>query len=163
MHATSSDRCGSAGFTIIELVAVLALTALVSLAVLPRLDAISSMRAAGWREQVLAALRHAQSTAQSHRRLVCVNVATGAVTLTLATTNPATSCPAALPGPDAQAAWARDGAAPSTTVAPAGVLYVQPTGRVTTAAAADSTAVDRVISIAGEASITVVGETGHAH
>ena len=42
---------------------------------------------------------------------------------------------------------------------PAGALYFQPTGRVTTDGAGSS-AVARTISIAGQSSIVLVGETG---
>jgi MSHA pilin protein MshC len=87
-------------------------------------------------------------------------VATGAVTLTIAATNPAAACGGALTGIDGNAAWARDAAAPATAVAPAGVLYFQPSGRVTTSLAG-STASNRSITIAGETPITLTAETGH--
>lgn len=161
MRANCSDPHRPRGFTVIELVAVIVLMALLAVAVLPKMDAMTAMRGAAWRDQVLMALRHAHATATSHRRLVCVSVATGAVTLTIAGSNPATSCGGALPGPDGNADWARDPNAPATTVSPAGVLYVQPTGRVTTGGSASSAVADRSISIVGETAISVVGETGH--
>lgn len=157
----SCSRHRRRGFTVIELITVIALMALLTLAVLPRLDVMTSMRGAAWRDQVLAALRQAQGVATSHRRLVCVSVATGTVTLTLASANPASSCTLPLPGPDGDAAWARDAQAPATSVAPAGVLYVQPGGRITASGAPDSSAGDRSIAISGETTIQVVGETGH--
>ena len=161
MPANCSDRRPQHGFTVIELVAVIVLMAVLAVSVLPKLDVMNAMRGAAWRDQVLMALRHAQATATSHRRLVCVTVATGAVTLTIASANPATGCGASLPGPDGNADWARDAKAPATTVSPSGVLYVQPTGRVTLAGNASSAAADRSIAIDGETSITLVGETGH--
>lgn len=161
MRAISIDRRRPWGFTVIELIAVLVLMALTAIVVLPRLEVMATMRGAAWRDQVLMALRQAQSTAASHRRLVCVTVATGAVTITMASANPSTSCTLAVSGPDGGAQWARDAQAPATSVLPSGVLYFQPTGRVTVGGSANTAVADRTISIAGEASIAVVGETGH--
>ena len=111
---------------------------------------------------VVAALRHAQATAQSHRRLVCASVATGAVTLSIATSNPATACASALPGPDGGAAYASDDRGTATSVAPAGVLYFQPNGRIT-ADGAGASATDRSVVIDGQDAIGIVAETGHVH
>jgi prepilin-type N-terminal cleavage/methylation domain-containing protein len=150
-----------AGFTLMELVAVLVLVGVLAVTVAPRMDGALSLRTTAWRDQVLAALRQAGALAQGHRRLVCVNVASGAVTLTLSSANPATSCTAAVPGPDGNAAWARDANAPATAVSPAGTLYFQPNGRVT-ADGAGTSVVDRSISITGETAISLTAETGHA-
>jgi len=155
MRARSSEP----GFTTVELVAVMVLMGVLAVVALPRLEGALSMRGDGWRDQVLAALRHAQSTAQSHRRLVCASVATGAVTLTIASANPASSCASALPGPDGDARYAHDSRAIATSVSPAGALYFQPNGRVTSDGAG-STAADRSIAIDGQDPVTIVGETG---
>lgn len=149
------------GFTLVELLAVLVLLGILAAVALPRLDLVSSMRSAAWRDQVLAALRQAQSLSQGHRRMVCVDVATGSVALSIASTHPAAACGTALAGPDGATPWARDSGAPATAVSPAGTLYVQPSGRVTLDAAG-TTATSRSITIAGEDAITVVGETGLA-
>ena len=80
MRAKCSDRrppgARTQGFTIIELVVVLVLLGIVAVAVMPKLDVITSMRGSAWRDQVVAALHHAQSQAASHRRLVCMEIAT---------------------------------------------------------------------------------------
>lgn len=148
------------GFTLVELIAVLLMVAVLAVVALPRFDGAMALRGAGWREKVLVALRHAHSVAQGHRRLVCVAVSGGAVTLTIASTHPAGSCDATLPGPDGHASFAHDAAAPATTSSPAGTLYFQPSGRVTSDAAGAS-AVNASIAIAGEEAIALVGETGH--
>jgi prepilin-type N-terminal cleavage/methylation domain-containing protein len=157
MCASSSRR--QAGFTAIELVAVTVLIGVLAVVALPSLTAALSFRGDQWRDQVLAALRMAQSTAQSHRRLVCATVATNAVTLTIATANPATTCASALTGPDGGANFATDTRGIATAVSPAGTLYFQPTGRITTDGAG-TTATDRSITISGQGSISVVAETG---
>ena len=55
---------------------------------------------------MLAGLRYAGQSAQSHRRLVCADVRATAVTLRIATNRPASACDAALTGPDAGTHWA---------------------------------------------------------
>ena len=144
----------------IELIAVMVLAGVLVTVALPRLQTALTIRGDNWRDQVLAALRQAQSTAQSHRRLVCASVATDAVTLSIASANPASVCASALPGPDGHAAFARDDRGTVTSVAPAGILYFQPDGRITSDGAG-STAADRSIGIAGQDAISVVAETGH--
>ena len=159
MCANFSDvRCR--GFTTIELVAVIVLMGVLVVVALPRMEGALAQRGDHWRDQVLAALRHAQATAQSHRRLVCASVATDAVSLSIATANPATACTQSLPGPDGQAAYASDRRGIATSVSPAGVLYFQPNGRITSDGAG-ATATDRSITIDGQDAIVVVAETGH--
>ena len=132
---SSSARCR--GFTTIELVAVIVLMGVLAVVALPRMEGALAQRSDHWRDQVLAALRHAQATAQSHRRLVCATVVTDAVTLSMATANPATACTTALPGADGQAAHA------------------------STSDGAGAIATDRSIAIDGQDAIVVVAETGH--
>jgi prepilin-type N-terminal cleavage/methylation domain-containing protein len=155
---SSSVRCR--GFTTIELVAAIVLMGVLAVVALPRMEGALAQRGDHWRDQVLAALRHAQATAQSHRRLVCASVATDAVTLSMATVNPATACTTALPGPDGQAAQASDRRHIATQVSPAGTLYFQPDGRITSDGAG-AAATDRSIAIDGQDAIVVVAETGH--
>ncbi|HSM21230.1 MAG TPA: type II secretion system protein [Rubrivivax sp.] len=158
MRAKSS-RARGRGFTTVELVAVIVLMGVLAVVALPRIEGALAQRGDHWRDQVLAALRHAQATAQSHRRLVCATVGTGAVTLSIATANPATACASALPGPGGSADYASDSRGFATSVSPAGPLYFQPNGRVTTDGAG-STATDRSITVSGQEAISVVAETG---
>jgi MSHA pilin protein MshC len=60
------------GFTLIELVTVLILLGIVSLAVMPRMTNLASFAARGYVDQAQAALRHAQKTAIAQRRWVAV-------------------------------------------------------------------------------------------
>ena len=156
MCANSSER----GFTLPELVAVLVIVGVLAVVALPKFDAGLSLRSDAWRDEVVAALRTARQTAVSHRRLVCASVAGSSVTLSIAPANPATACGAALPGPGGTAAYT-DSAQGTAAVSPAGVLYFQPSGRVTSDGAGSTTS-DRSIAISGTGDpITMVGETGH--
>lgn len=158
-RAAAPGRVPAHGFTMVELVAVLLLVGVLAAVAVPRLNGLVALRSAGWRDQVVAALRQAALTAQGHRRLVCASIASNAVTLSIASGNPATSCNTALPGHDGDSRWAWDSGAPATSASPA-TLYFQPSGRVTSDGAGAS-AVSATISISGEAAITLAGETGH--
>ena len=163
MCATSSDsaaRRPARGFTMVELIAVMLLVGVLAVVALPRLDGTLGLRGTAWRDQVLAATLQARSLATGHRRLVCLTVATGAVQMTMASANPASSCNTTLPGPDGDARWAVDPASLAVTVNPAGTLYLQPDGRVTSDGAG-LTAVNVSIAIAGETALQITGETGH--
>ena len=148
------------GFTLPELIAVLLLTGILSATALPKLQGALSFRDDGWRDQIVAALHYAHKVAISHRRLVCANVGTGGVILSIASANPASVCSTALPGLDGQAQAADSKGGAAAGVSPAGPLYFQPSGRVSTDGAG-SNAINRSISIAGQTAIVLVGETGH--
>jgi prepilin-type N-terminal cleavage/methylation domain-containing protein len=159
--AVLRDRgCTERGFTLPELIAVLVLVGILAAVALPKFDAALSLRDDGWHDEVVSALRHARQTAVSHRRLVCASVGSTSVTLTIAAANPATACTAALPGPDGSATYAST-ATGSASIAPAGTIYFQPSGRATSDGAGNS-ASDRTITLGGSGgTISVIGETGH--
>lgn len=144
----------------VELIAVLLLVGVLAVVALPRFDGALALRSAGWRDQVQAGLLQARALAQGHRRLVCVTLATGEVRLALASANPASSCNTALTGPDGDARWAFDGNGIALTQTPAGTLYFQPDGRITSDGAGAST-VNASVTLAGETPLQVTGETGH--
>lgn len=153
MHAKSSER----GFTMPELILVLIIVGVMAVVALPRLQGAIVFDDKAWHQDVLTALRHAHHQAVAARRLVCASVATGTVTLTIAGSNPASACTATLPGYNGDTAFARSSKAPSTSSA---TLYFQPSGRVTSDGAGN-TANDFSITISGQATISVIGETGH--
>jgi hypothetical protein len=136
------------------------LIGVLSVVALPRLSGALALRSAGWRDQVLAGLLQARTLAQGHRRLVCVTLATGELRLALASTNPATACDTVLSGADGDARWAVDGNAITLTQTPAGTLYFQPDGRITSDGAG-SNAVNTSVALAGESALQLIGETGH--
>jgi prepilin-type N-terminal cleavage/methylation domain-containing protein len=147
------------GFTAVELIAVLVLVGVLAVVALPRLDGLLALRGGAWREQVQASLRQASVLAQGHRRLVCASIASQSVTLRIASVNPATSCNTALPGGDGDSRWAWDSNAPTTSASTA-TLYFQPDGRVTSDGAG-STTVNVTVTISGETTVSVNGQTSH--
>lgn len=144
----------------IELIMVMVVIAVLAAYAMPRMSSFSAMTSAAWRDQVVTALQYAHSSAVSHRRLVCVSVATGAVSLQIATTQPATSCNANLTGIDGGANFAVGSSSSGVTVSPSGVMYMQPDGRVTTDGAGNTSS-KFTVSVSGEDNITVQGETGY--
>jgi len=139
---------------------VIVILGLLAVVTLPRLSDTSTFRASAFRTETVAALRYAQKTAVSHRRLVCASLAANSVTLTIAQTYGSTSCNAALTGPDGNAAYASSssGFISSGT----GTIYFQPSGTVTSDAAGSSVS-DYTIAITGMSSISVAGTTGYVN
>ena len=150
------------GFTMIEMVTTLLLVGILAAVAVPRMDGTRTLAAAGWRDQVLGALFQARTLAQGHRRLVCVNLATNEVRLSIAAANPASSCGLSLAGHDGDARWAFDGQGLALSVSPSGPLYFQPDGRITSDGAGNAP-VNASVAISGLDNITLTGETGHAY
>lgn len=144
-----------------ELAIVMVLIGIMAAYAFPKLSAAISARDDAWHDSLQSALRLAQKGAVSRRRLTCVNIASTSVAITSATANPAMACTTAINGPSGTAAFATAGnSSAGTAVAPAGTIYFQPDGRVTTDGAGTTTA-NRTISMTGASSITVYGETGY--
>lgn len=160
MRARSSDLRAAAGFTLVELIAVLVLVGVLAAVAMPRLGGALALRGAAWRDQVKAGLLQGRVLAQGHRRLVCASLATGELRLTMASANPASACNTVIRGPDGDARWAADSHAIALTQTPAGTLYFQPDGRITSDGAGLSS-VDTSVSLAGEPDLLLIGETGH--
>jgi MSHA pilin protein MshC len=162
MCAKSSDgRQGARGFTMVELLVVIVMLGALAAVVMPKMDAALGLRTDAARDEVLSALRYAGQTAVSHRRLVCADVSATAVTLRIASIRPASTCNSALGGPDGGSAFTANAGNAALAVTPAGTLFFQPDGRVTTDGAG-SAAAARTVTVAGAPSITVSGETGLA-
>lgn len=149
----------TAGFTLPELLGVIVLTSVLAVFAMPSLDGVFGFRDEAWRSELIAALRHARQTAVAHRRLVCVSIATGGVSLRIAAANPASACTTPLVGLDGQSTYAT-GSGTATSLSPAGTVYFQPSGRATVDAAGSTTSAWQ-ITITGQTPIALLGETGH--
>lgn len=162
----SRDRgVSQRGFTMNELVMVLVIGGILAAYVVPRLSSFMGVRDGAWRDALASSMRMAQKFAVGHRRLVCATVTNTTVSLRIASANPATACDTDLPGPDGSAVFASASNNQATTVVsaggtPAGVLFFQPDGRVTTDGAGTN-AVDWSITPTAATAISIFGETGH--
>ena len=168
-------RCGSQpvvypsmfvqhGFTLIELVMVLVVTAVLAAVAMPSFNSVTGFSARGFHDQTLAYLRFAQKTAVAQRRTVCVSFTGSSIALEIASTNGASNCASAgiLTGPL--------GETPAVLNAKSGVAYsATPTafnfdglGQPITAGGA--TQASQTIQISGVGStITIESGTGYVH
>ena len=153
-------RRTAGGFTLVELIAVLMLLGVLAVVALPRLGGAVALRGAAWRDQVKAGLLQGRVLAQGHRRLVCAALLTGEIRLTMASANPASACNTVIKGADGDVRWAFDSNAIALTQTPAGTLYFQPDGRITSDGAGLSSS-NTTVSLAGETPLQLIGETGH--
>ncbi|WP_162256888.1 prepilin-type N-terminal cleavage/methylation domain-containing protein [Noviherbaspirillum sp. Root189] len=147
------------GFTLVELVMIMVLIGILAVVALPRMSNTDDFRATAFRDEAVAALRYAQKSAVSHRRLVCADVAADSITLHIASANPATSCTdKTLNAPDGQSVYAKTSG--DRISSGRGPIYFQPSGVVTSS---EGVITDYSIGITGLTSITVVGATGYVN
>lgn len=157
-------RRGSHGFTLVELITIIVILGILAVVALPRMNAAMSFRSVEFRDQVIAALRYAQKTATSHRHLVCATLAANTVTLTI-DHDKSGACDGApnnvlnLPGRNSNVLTSSGDGLSSV---PAGALFFQPDGRVTSDAAGSETAIANFdAAVEGGGSVVVRGATGY--
>lgn len=145
----------------VELILVMIVGGILAAFAMPKLTAALGARDDAWHDALQGALRFAQKGAVARRRLTCVTITATTVSVTSAAVNPATSCTVAINGPGGSSVFATAAnSSAGTTVSPAGTIYFQPDGRVTSDGAG-TTSATRTISMSGASNITVYGETGY--
>lgn len=151
------------GFTLVELVTIMILLGILAVFVAPRLDVARGFDATSFRDQVAASLRFAQKSAVAKRRMVCATVAASRLTLAADAGFGDGNCAVGLTGPDGKAPAATAPAGTVTLAAvPAGPLYFQPSGSVTSDAAG-TTPTTYTLTVTGQTPITVNGATGYVN
>jgi len=117
-------RTRAAGFTMVELIAVMVIIGALAAIGIPRLVGDKSSEAAIFGDQVVSGLRRAQKIAMGHRRVVCATIDAKSVVLRV---NDCGSAGIALNGLGDGDYATSDSVLTVTT----GMLYFQPDGRVT--------------------------------
>jgi len=82
----------AAGFTLIELIAVLMITAILSIAIIPRMANHAAFDTRGFLDTTRASLQHARRVAIAQRRTICGTFAEGSLTFAQSSVNGAASC-----------------------------------------------------------------------
>lgn len=133
----------------IELITIIIILGILAAVAIPKMTGLNDFRALEFHDQVVSALRHAQKTATSHRRQVCVVFTASTVTLTIAQTSGGACGPNLLiPGSNSNTVQSSDTTNAVFSPVPANFNF-QP----------DGSGADRSTSVAGQ-SITIVGATG---
>ncbi|MCR4298429.1 MAG: type II secretion system GspH family protein [Gallionella sp.] len=153
------------GFTLVEMITVMIVLGILSAVALPRIMDNRAFIGAAFHADVVSALRYAQKSAISHRRLVCATLTATTVTLSIAVLNPASTCATALPSPDGAPYQSKDGSiqASAIPVPIGGILYFQPSGTITFDGAGVNLYSLGKITITGRATtpIKIEGATGY--
>lgn len=140
----------------VELITVMIVLGIISAVAMPRLTG-NEMAAPAFRAELVSALRYAQKTAVSHRRLVCATITANAVSLRIASQSGLGACNTNLSLPDGSGSYAsKDNAVTATAT----TLFFQPIGTITSDGAGAATT-SGSIAVTGMTSIVFQGVTGY--
>lgn len=159
----------SRGFTLTELVVVIVLVGILSVAIFPRFANKSAFDQAGYRAQVVSAIQFGRKIAVASRRYVCVTISANRLSLALDPRSPdAANGVKSNPPPSCTVNLNLPGSSTSSTSAPYGValansgdvsIYFDPSGWTVSAALQSASA---SISVTGAQAITVES-SGYVH
>lgn len=154
-------------FTVIELVVVVAVTAIFAVAVFPRFREKSDFEQAGYRAQVVAVLQYARKTAIASRRYVCVESSSANKTISLKMDPNLPETVAGAGSVSCSQSLSLPGGSSNTTTAPSSVtklaassalFYFDPLGQAVSAPGTTAK-----ISIANDGQDIVVEMTGYVY
>lgn len=135
----------------VELIMVIVILGILAAVAIPRMDT-SGYRALEFHDKTVAALRYAQKTAVSHRRMVCVSFPNNASMELKIALSAGAACSTALPLP---------GSSSNLVVSGDATNAVFTSGNVDFSFNADGTGVGATLQIMGQPDIQVVGATGY--
>lgn len=150
------------GFTLVELITVLALVGIMAAVAMPKLSNVMSAQSPGYRDQMMATIDYARKIAVAQRRHVCMSIAASTVTVTsdhgLPVSHTNGTCPSTLTLPSG----ANVVTAPSNvTASPSASIDFDAQGRPVTGAPATITVTDA--SSGQTATLTIEAESGYVH
>lgn len=140
----------NAGFTLIELIAVMIIIGILAITVLPRFADQSVFASRGYHDETLSLLRYAQKTAIAQRRTVCISLNATGVTMTIDTDSPADGICNTSP------------TLPNTPRGGSGLAGSVAAFQFTPLGSTDQTS-NVAITIVGSTGITVEAATGYVH
>lgn len=148
------------GFTLVELITIMIILGILSVVAIPKMNTAMSYRATEFHNKVIAALRFAQKTAISHRRMVCVAFPTSnSLNLTIDHDKNGSCDGQALLIPGSVSNVVQSTESSSVFASTPATLYFQPDGRGTTDATGASPAL--INTAIDGASVYVAGATGY--
>jgi len=143
------------GYTLVELITVLAIAGIVSAVAVPRLIGTRTIDSIALQEQTRAALRYAQKSAIALRRTVCVSFTIDSVTLRTAASFGTNTCTQNLIGPSGEAAYQVKGRGGAQFAAVAASFYFDASGA--------PSAAQSIAMAGGSGTILVEAGTGYVH
>jgi MSHA pilin protein MshC len=143
------------GFTLVELITIVVILGILAVVAIPRMGN-TDYKTREFRDKVVSALRYAQKTSVSHRRLVCVSFTASSVTLQINTATSGTTCSTDLlvPGTNSNTVSSPD---------PLKAYFTSTTVLTGLNFASDGISEGRQLSIPGETDIVVEGATGYVN
>lgn len=143
----------------VEMVTIMVVIGILAAIAIPRLTQTSAFSSSAYRNEIASALRHAQKSAVSHRRLVCAALTKTTVKLTIATQSP--PCNQDFSSPDGSLVYeSRDTGVEAGGAFIDHTLYFQPGGEITTDSAGTAFAVGPV-NVTGQSPLMIDGRTGY--